>query len=47
MPRRRSLGDEVAGYKTSKGALQFAIDQPLSKALVEKLITARVEEIPK
>jgi uncharacterized protein YdhG (YjbR/CyaY superfamily) len=41
------LGDDVAGYKTSKGALQFAVNRPLSKALVKKLITARLEEIPK
>jgi uncharacterized protein YdhG (YjbR/CyaY superfamily) len=39
------LGDEVAGYKTSKGALQFAVDRPLPKALVQKLIEARIEEI--
>jgi uncharacterized protein YdhG (YjbR/CyaY superfamily) len=39
------LGDAVAGYKTSKGALQFAVDRPLPKALVKKLIDARLEEI--
>ncbi len=41
------LHDEVAGYKTSKGALQFAVDRPLPKALVKKLIDARLEEIGK
>ena len=35
------LGDEIARYKTSSGALQFPVDRPLSKALVRKLIAVR------
>ena len=35
------LADDVAGYVTSKGALQFSIDKPLPKTLVKKLIAAR------
>jgi uncharacterized protein YdhG (YjbR/CyaY superfamily) len=35
------LGDTITHYKTSSGALQFAIDTPLPKALVKKLIAAR------
>src|SRR5271170_4749430 len=38
------LRDEVAGYKTSKGALQFPIDSPLPKLLVERLIKVRVAQ---
>jgi uncharacterized protein YdhG (YjbR/CyaY superfamily) len=38
------LRDEVASYKTSKGALQFPVDSPLPKALVELLITARIAQ---
>jgi uncharacterized protein YdhG (YjbR/CyaY superfamily) len=38
------LPDELAGYTTSKGALQFPIDKPLSKALVRKLIDVRMSE---
>jgi uncharacterized protein YdhG (YjbR/CyaY superfamily) len=38
------LPDEVAGYATSKGALQFPVDQPLPKALVIKLIATRLTE---
>ena len=38
------LRDEVAGYKTSKGALQFPIDSPLPKLLVEQLIRVRVAQ---
>ena len=38
------LRDDVAGYVTSKGALQFAIDRPLPRALVKKLIAVRLRE---
>ena len=38
------LGDELAKYKTSSGALQFPVDAPLSKALVEKLVTTRLRQ---
>lgn len=40
-----SLGDEVAGYQTSKGALRFPLDTPLPKALVRKLLDARLHEL--
>jgi len=39
------LPNELAGYVTSKGALQFPIDKPLPKALVKKLIAVRLREI--
>ena len=35
------LGDAIARYRTSSGALQFPVDRPLPKALVRKLITVR------
>jgi uncharacterized protein YdhG (YjbR/CyaY superfamily) len=35
------LGDELAKYKTSSGALQFPIDRSLPKSLVRKLISVR------
>jgi uncharacterized protein YdhG (YjbR/CyaY superfamily) len=35
------VGNEIARYKTSSGALQFPIDRPLPKALVRKLIMIR------
>jgi len=38
------LGDEVAGYKTSSGALQFPIDSPLPGALVERLVRVRIAQ---
>lgn len=39
------LEKELMNYKTSKGALQFAVDRPLPKALVRKLIKTRMRII--
>jgi uncharacterized protein YdhG (YjbR/CyaY superfamily) len=39
------LGDEVGAYETSKGALKFAVDSPLPKPLVAKLVAARLREL--
>jgi uncharacterized protein YdhG (YjbR/CyaY superfamily) len=38
------LQDEVAHYKTSIGALQFPIDSPPPKALVERLVSVRIAQ---
>jgi len=35
------LRDDLAGYKTSTGALQFPIDKPLPASLVRKLVAVR------
>ena len=35
---------DLAGFKTSKGAVAFTPDRPLSDALVAKLVKARVAE---
>ena len=40
-----ALGDEVAGYETSKGSLKFAVDKPIPKRLVKKLIRTRMREL--
>lgn len=40
-----TLADDVVGYETSKGALRFAVDKPLPKHLVKKLITVRMREL--
>ena len=37
-----ALENELANFKTSKGALQFGIDKPLPKTLVRKLIKTRI-----
>jgi uncharacterized protein YdhG (YjbR/CyaY superfamily) len=39
------LADEVARYKTSSGALQFPIDEPLPKSLVKKLIEVKRRQL--
>ena len=38
------LADELEGYTMTKSALHFAVDEPLPKALVEKLIDVRIAE---
>ena len=39
------LADELGGYTTTKSSLHFPIDRPLPKALVRKLISARIADI--
>ena len=38
------LREELASYQTSSGALRFAIDTPLPKPLVERLIAVRISQ---
>ncbi len=40
-----TLPDDTAPYETSKGSLKFAVDKPLPKRLVKKLISARMREL--
>jgi len=39
-----ALGDEVAGYVVTRGALHFGFDERLPTTLVKKLIAAKVNE---
>jgi uncharacterized protein YdhG (YjbR/CyaY superfamily) len=39
------LADELTDYSASKGALKFAIDKPLPRSLVQKLVESRQAEI--
>lgn len=36
--------DELLNYKTSKGAIQFAIDKPLPASLITKIVLYRAQE---
>lgn len=38
------LRDELEGYKMTKSSLHFAVDQPLPKPLVKKLIEMRLAD---
>jgi uncharacterized protein YdhG (YjbR/CyaY superfamily) len=40
-----TLQDDTAPYETSKGSLKFAVDEPLPKRLVKKLVSARMREL--
>jgi uncharacterized protein YdhG (YjbR/CyaY superfamily) len=40
-----TLPDDVAPYETSKGSLKFAVNKPLPKRLVKKLVHARMQEL--
>jgi uncharacterized protein YdhG (YjbR/CyaY superfamily) len=39
------LGEEVAGYRMTKGSLHFAIDQPLAGDLVRKLVETKLRQL--
>lgn len=39
------LGGALAGYRTSKGAFQFPVDQPLPDDLLRTVIDARLAEL--
>ena len=39
------LAGDLSGYTMTKGSLHFPVDQPLPKALVNKLIVERVREV--
>jgi uncharacterized protein YdhG (YjbR/CyaY superfamily) len=38
------FGDELKGFKTSKGTIQYPVDKPLPKTLVSRIVKARVAQ---
>lgn len=38
------FADELKGYKTSKGAIQFPLDQPLPEKLIKRIVKWRLAE---
>ena len=40
----RAFKDELAGFKTSKGAIQFPLDRPLPLGLIAKIVRYRARE---
>lgn len=43
-PMIASLAEELRGFKTSKGAIQFPLGQPVPAALVKKIVKLRAKE---
>ncbi|MCU0442094.1 MAG: DUF1801 domain-containing protein [Bacteroidia bacterium] len=39
------FAEELRIYKTSKGAIQFPIDKPLPKRLIQKIVKYRLQEM--
>jgi uncharacterized protein YdhG (YjbR/CyaY superfamily) len=39
-----ALKRDIKGYATSKGTLRFALDSPLPRSLVEKLLAVRIDQ---
>ena len=43
--RTKALENDLVGLKFSKGAIQFSLDNPIPKELIQKIVLFRLEEI--
>jgi uncharacterized protein YdhG (YjbR/CyaY superfamily) len=41
----QKLGEDLAGYQSTKGSLHFAPGEPLPRGLVKKLVNTRMREL--
>ena len=41
-----ALADKLTDYKTSKGTVQFTVEQPLPEAVIKELLAIRAAAIP-
>jgi uncharacterized protein YdhG (YjbR/CyaY superfamily) len=39
-----TMAEELKGYKTSKGTIQFSLDKPVPVALIKKIVKTRMME---
>lgn len=39
-----ALGDEIAGYKLSKGTIRFPLDEPVPARLIERIVKFKAKE---
>lgn len=42
-----AFAEELAAYKSAKGSVQFPLDKPIPKALVKKMVKARLAQLKK
>ena len=40
----KKFKEEIAGYQTGKGTLQFPLDQPIPYALITRMVKLRIKE---
>jgi len=40
----KAFQKEISGYKNSKGAVQFALDQPIPQDLIRKMVLFKIDE---
>ena len=39
------MGDDIAGYQSTKGSLHFGVDQPLPDGLVRRLVETKMRQL--